>query len=121
MKQRTMNPRNPSYPNYGGRGIRMLPEWESSYPAFRDWVQANLGPRPRGKTLDRIDNGQGYEPGNMRWATKRQQQNNRRNTARVCEFPDCGRRHSAQGLCQSHHRQHQRGEELRPIRTYTRN
>jgi hypothetical protein len=61
------------------RGIKVCPEWEASFEAFRDYVTANLGPRPRGHTVDRIENSKNYEPGNVRWASAKQQQ---RNTSR---------------------------------------
>ena len=60
---------------YGDHGIRMCPIWMESFEKFLN----DVGPRPsRGHSLDRIDNEKGYEPGNVRWATRSQQQNNRR-------------------------------------------
>ena len=76
MIQRCHNPRNPSYPSYGGRGVHVCDRWRSSYAAFC----ADVGPRPAGLTLDRIDGARGYEPGNVRWATKREQALNRSTT-----------------------------------------
>jgi hypothetical protein len=71
-KGRCQNPRNPSYPNYGGRGIRFL------FKSFEDWL-SELGPRPSADhSIDRIDNDGHYEPGNVRWATNVQQGENRR-------------------------------------------
>jgi hypothetical protein len=64
---------------YVSRGIKVCPEWEASFEAFRDYVAASLGPRPRGHTVDRIENSKNYEPGNIRWASAKQQQ---RNTSR---------------------------------------
>lgn len=61
--------------SYRERGIRVCPEWES-FEVFRDYVEAHLGPRPPRHTVDRIDNSRGYEPGNIRWASPKQQSRN---------------------------------------------
>lgn len=80
FKQRCLNPRDKNYPNYGGRGITVCDHWASSFQAFYD----DMGPRPSPDlTLDRIDNRQGYEPGNCRWATRQTQAENRRNVTFV--------------------------------------
>lgn len=76
--QRCENSNNRSYENYGGRGIGMWPGWRTSFPAYYAYMAANLGERPPGMTLDRIDNDRGYEPGNVRWATRSVQNSNRR-------------------------------------------
>lgn len=75
-KKRCVNPSNASYRHYGGRGIRMHPEWASSFEAFlRD-----MGPRPSAvHSLDRIDPEGNYEPGNCRWVTTDIQARNKRN------------------------------------------
>lgn len=70
-KARCQNPKNTAYKNYGGRGITF--EFESFEQFF-----AEIGARPVGLTLDRIDNSQGYKPGNVRWATPSEQQANKR-------------------------------------------
>jgi hypothetical protein len=75
MKQRCEDRGHPSYENYGARGITVDPRWSASYEAFI----ADVGHRPSPQhSLDRINNNCGYEPGNVRWATKKEQQNNRR-------------------------------------------
>lgn len=74
MVQRCTNPRNPSYHNYGGRGVHVA----QAFLSF-DVFLAHVGPRPSPKhTLDRIKNNRGYAPGNVRWAVRRVQQRNRR-------------------------------------------
>jgi hypothetical protein len=68
---------NTRYHRYGGRGITISPEFYD-YPGFRAYVESELGPRPSlSHSIDRIDNNKGYAPGNLRWATKTQQNRNR--------------------------------------------
>ena len=79
MLRRCRNKRDASYPNYGGRGIRVCDEWANSYAAFL----ADVGRRPgSGYSLDRIDVNGNYEPGNCRWATAKEQVANRRQVPR---------------------------------------
>ncbi len=74
MLQRCMNKMNPAWADYGGRGITICPEWLASFKAFFK----DMGPRPDGMSLDRIDNAGNYEPSNCRWTTRDVQHNNKR-------------------------------------------
>lgn len=78
MRQRTNNPNNPNYFNYGKRGIKVFEEWDEDYIKFKTWVLDNIGNRPEGYSLDRIDNNSNYQPGNIKWSTPTEQANNRR-------------------------------------------
>lgn len=76
IKQRCYNKNHQNYNRYGGRGIKLYDDWHK-FGAFVEYIIANLGDRPEGSTLDRIDNSKGYEPDNIRWATRKQQSANR--------------------------------------------
>lgn len=65
--------------NYGGRGIRVHEDWRYDYETYAAQLLLDIGPRPSPElSLDRIDNDRGYERGNLRWATRKEQQANRR-------------------------------------------
>lgn len=76
MKERCDNPHHTSYPNYGGRGIKVCKEWSRSFVAYRNWALSS-GYKP-GLQLDRINNDGNYEPSNCRWSTPKEQAYNRR-------------------------------------------
>lgn len=77
MKQRCKNPRSRSYPEYGGRGIRICPEWEL-FSGFMKWDR--FDEYRKGLQIDRIDNDGDYSPDNCRWVTPSE---NARNTRSV--------------------------------------
>ena len=75
MRYRCNNPGDKAFKNYGGRGISVCSEWLVYATFARD-----VGERPDGMLLDRIDNDGDYRPSNCRWATRTEQNRNRRNT-----------------------------------------
>ena len=79
VKQRCFNPKHTAYRWYGGRGISVWEPWRTDADAFITYIEENLGPRPKGCSIDRIDNDGDYAPGNLRWATRKEQVANSRN------------------------------------------
>jgi hypothetical protein len=74
MRQRCSNPRQPSYQDYGARGIRVCELWQNSFAVFF----ADMGPCPSGHSIERVNNDAGYSPENCKWATPLEQRHNRR-------------------------------------------
>lgn len=74
MLTRTQNPNNKSFPDYGGRGIQVCDRWKDSFENFL----ADMGKRPKNTSLDRKENNLGYSKENCRWATRKEQSNNKR-------------------------------------------
>lgn len=95
MIYRCYNPARINYKDYGGRGIRVCQEWLDSMYKFAE----DVGPRPNGTTLDRIDNTKGYSAENCRWATVIQQRLNRR------RFKNSSRKYKGHGLAEKSGRQ----------------
>jgi len=81
MKQRCLNPKSTSYPNYGARGIKVCKEWSFSAALFCEWALANG--YKKGYELDRINNDGDYEPSNCRFVTIKENSRNRRTNVYV--------------------------------------
>lgn len=77
MRSRCRDPHHISYSSYGGRGIKVCDRWNS----FENFL-ADMGERPTGKSIDRIDNNGNYEPGNCMWSTPGEQINKQRRRTR---------------------------------------
>lgn len=79
MKDRCNNPRSAAYKNYGALGIKVCERWAASFQAF----MSDMGPRPSGYSLDRIEPTEGYFLENCRWADSKTQGRNKRNRVNV--------------------------------------
>lgn len=79
MRGRCINPNDKSYPYYGGRGIQVCQEWLNNFDQFYE----DMGDRPNGMTLDRIDSNKGYSPENCQWVMASAQQGNQRRTVKI--------------------------------------
>lgn len=99
MLARCQNPNNHAYQHYGARGIKVCDRWqgEQGFPNFL----ADMGPRPEGYYIDRIDNDGGYEPSNCRWADASTSTRNRSITVLTFDEAEEIRREHAAGIQQT--------------------
>jgi hypothetical protein len=85
MLERTQNPNATSYPRYGGRGITVCDRWIPSAGGSFENFLADMGERPKGTSIDRINNSLGYYKKNCRWADAKTQVANRRPRKKPCQ------------------------------------
>jgi len=89
-RQRCGNQRNKDWGAYGGRGIRVCKAWLDPDHCFVRFIE-HIGPKPsKSHSLERIDNARGYEPGNVRWADRIEQANNRRSSRHILDVEGGG-------------------------------
>lgn len=93
-KKRCYSPQNKRFAEYGGRGIGMCNSWRTSFDSFLQ----DMGERPKGMTLERLDVDKGYEPGNCIWATPAQQAQNTRANVATWESVRVMRKRRAEGV-----------------------
>lgn len=95
MRARCSNENHHAFKDYGGRGITVCDEWQNDFVSFYNWSIANG--YKKGLSIDRKDNNLGYSPDNCRWATRKEQGNNTRDTIRISWD---GEEHSVTTLCE---------------------
>lgn len=88
IRHRCYNPKKSEYVNYGAKGVTLYLPWHDVTVFVAD-IERLLGPKRRGMSLDRINPYGNYDPGNVRWATRRQQALNRRARLRLLNVPQC--------------------------------
>jgi hypothetical protein len=82
MINRCYNPKAPNYSRYGEKGVTVCDRWRFGENGLTGWLCffEDMGPKPTGHSIDRVDNGKGYFKDNCRWATKQEQSLNRKRT-----------------------------------------